>query len=209
VLLGATGLLVASALGFGRRWQMDPWLAGLIGANTVAFAWRAGVRFAFTAREYGWVEGLWAVGRIPVANAIAIAEARAGLEQSESVRDAAIAAARARASEYALREETSRKRIALMQKSLAAAKEREESIQRLVAAGGRKRCDRNEGDRGEDTHTRQSTTTLHRLCPTVHSERGFPVGQSLHVARSFRSWGSKTLHLLGKFRAPAAAMRAS
>jgi len=51
---------------------MDPWLAALLVANFIAFVWRAAVRFAFTVREYGWMEGLRAVGRIPVSNAIAI-----------------------------------------------------------------------------------------------------------------------------------------
>lgn len=37
------------------------------------------MRFAFTTREYGWREGLWAVLRIPVANVIAIMAGRRAL----------------------------------------------------------------------------------------------------------------------------------
>lgn len=39
-------------------------------------AWRVAMRFAFTAREYGWREGIRAVLRIPVANIIAIMSGR-------------------------------------------------------------------------------------------------------------------------------------
>ena len=72
-------LLAAGALGLVAPWEMDPLLAALLAANFVAFAWRAAVRFAFTAREYGWIEGLRAVGRIPVSNLIAIAAGRRAL----------------------------------------------------------------------------------------------------------------------------------
>lgn len=72
VLTGGILLLAAGALGLVGRWQMDPWLAVLLAANFAAFLWRAVVRFAFTVREYGHAEGLRAVARIPVANAIAI-----------------------------------------------------------------------------------------------------------------------------------------
>jgi adsorption protein B len=71
-----TVLMSARMLGLTRPWAMDPWLLSLIAANTAAFLWRAGMRFAFTAREYGWREGLWAVVRIPVANVIAIMAGR-------------------------------------------------------------------------------------------------------------------------------------
>jgi adsorption protein B len=52
---------------------MDRGLTLLLAANCAAFAWRAIMRYAFTTREYGWVEGLRAIARIPVANLIAIA----------------------------------------------------------------------------------------------------------------------------------------
>jgi adsorption protein B len=79
VLAGGVALLAADALGFVAPWQIDPWLAILVAANFVAFIWRAAVRFAFTAREYGWAEGLWAVARIPISNAIAIIAGRRAL----------------------------------------------------------------------------------------------------------------------------------
>ncbi|HEY6814592.1 MAG TPA: glycosyl transferase family protein [Croceibacterium sp.] len=72
MLFGGIVLVVAGALGFGRGWQIDYWLTCLVAANFLAFAWRIVVRFAFTAREYGWIEGLRTVPRIPVSNAVAI-----------------------------------------------------------------------------------------------------------------------------------------
>ena len=54
-------------------------LAVLLAANLASFVWRAVMRFAFTAREYGWREGMWAVVRIPVANVIAIMAGRRAL----------------------------------------------------------------------------------------------------------------------------------
>ncbi len=51
-------------------------MTALIAANTVSFLWRAGWRFAFAAREYGWREGVRAVLRIPLSNAIAILAGR-------------------------------------------------------------------------------------------------------------------------------------
>ena len=44
--------------------------------NIGAFTWRAAWRFAFTVREYGWIEGVFGVFRIPVANVIAIMAGR-------------------------------------------------------------------------------------------------------------------------------------
>lgn len=44
--------------------------------NALALAWRTGMRFAFTAREYGVAEGLWAIARLPLANVIAIISGR-------------------------------------------------------------------------------------------------------------------------------------
>jgi adsorption protein B len=79
VLALGAALFAVRAFGLVAPWQMDSWLAALVAANFAAFAWRAAVRFAFTAREYGWAEGLRAVGRIPVANLIAIAAGRRAL----------------------------------------------------------------------------------------------------------------------------------
>lgn len=47
--------------------------------NVAMFAWRALSRLAFTAREYGAIEGLRSVLRIPVANVIAIMAGRRAL----------------------------------------------------------------------------------------------------------------------------------
>lgn len=48
----------------------------LLIANLAAFVWRGAWRFAFTARIYGWAEGIRAVLRIPLANVIAIMAGR-------------------------------------------------------------------------------------------------------------------------------------
>lgn len=53
----------------------DP-LKLVLAANALALAWRTGMRFAFTAREYGVAEGLWAIARLPLANVIAIVSGR-------------------------------------------------------------------------------------------------------------------------------------
>jgi adsorption protein B len=80
VVLVLGGVLFgAGLLGLVGPWQLEPWLVALLVANFIAFAWRALVRFVFTAREYGWAEGFWAIGRIPVSNLIAIAAGRRAL----------------------------------------------------------------------------------------------------------------------------------
>lgn len=56
-----------------------PVVAGLLLVNFISFGWRALWRFAFTAREYGWVEGTRAVLRIPIANTISILAGRRAL----------------------------------------------------------------------------------------------------------------------------------
>lgn len=72
-------LFLLSEAGLERPWQADPLLALLVLANLASFVWRALLRFAFTAREYGAGEGLWAVLRIPLANVIAIMAGRRAL----------------------------------------------------------------------------------------------------------------------------------
>lgn len=72
VLALAGLLIIVGAFGLAAPWRPVPWLAALLVANAAAVAWRAAVRCAFTTREYGWTEGLRAVGRIPVSNLIAI-----------------------------------------------------------------------------------------------------------------------------------------
>ena len=73
-LTGAMGLMIA--LGFAEPPPLTPLLAAVLAANAAAFAWRIAMRFAFTAREYGLAEGLWAVARLPLANVIAIIAGR-------------------------------------------------------------------------------------------------------------------------------------
>lgn len=68
--------IVATQLGLARGWEPGPFLQFLVAANLVSFLWRAGFRFAFTAREYGWAEGLRAIARIPVSNIISIMAGR-------------------------------------------------------------------------------------------------------------------------------------
>ena len=77
VLFVLAAILTALDLaGFDRPWEMSPILWTLLGLNMASFVWRAAMRFAFTAREYGFFEGLRAVLRIPVANVISIMAGR-------------------------------------------------------------------------------------------------------------------------------------
>lgn len=76
----AVVLVAAGAQDLVLPWLTDSWLAALLAANLAAFVWRAAARFAFTAREYGWTEGLWAIARIPVANFVAIAAGRRAMQ---------------------------------------------------------------------------------------------------------------------------------
>lgn len=83
VLLVGYSLIVLTALGWGARAlgvgdpvELSPLLAFLLYANLAAFLWRGAMRFAFTARDYGVVEGIRAVLRVPVANVIAIMAGR-------------------------------------------------------------------------------------------------------------------------------------
>lgn len=72
-LLALTGVLsAAAAAGWAEPTPLSPQLIGLLWINLAFFAWRVLWRFAFTARNYGWAEGLFAVLRIPVTNVIAI-----------------------------------------------------------------------------------------------------------------------------------------
>ncbi|AKH42486.1 adsorption protein B [Altererythrobacter atlanticus] len=83
VLLSAYGLLLLSGILFVARgfsfvpaWHADPVILALIAANFASLLWRAGMRFLFTAREYGLMEGLRAVLRLPMSNIIAIMAGR-------------------------------------------------------------------------------------------------------------------------------------
>jgi len=79
LLVVAAILWAAELAGWGRPWKPDPLVEALLIANFASFAWRGAMRFAFTAREYGLVEGFRAVLRIPVANVIAIMAGRRAL----------------------------------------------------------------------------------------------------------------------------------
>jgi bacteriophage N4 adsorption protein B len=87
VVLAAAYLLVVveGILGAARLagWQdalvASPLLRFMIMLSFASFAWRSLLRFAFTTREYGVIEGLISILRIPVANIIAIMAGRRAL----------------------------------------------------------------------------------------------------------------------------------
>lgn len=77
-LLAGISYLLAE-FGVHRSRETNFLLTLLIAANLASFVWRALMRFAFTAREYGAMEGLRAVLRIPLTNVIAIMAGRRAL----------------------------------------------------------------------------------------------------------------------------------
>lgn len=80
LLVILAGLLsVARLLGFARPWEPGTLLDVILWANLASFVWRTTMRFAFTAREYGCVQGFCAVLRVPSANIIAIMAGRRAL----------------------------------------------------------------------------------------------------------------------------------
>ena len=80
VLFFVTGLLsVLALLGFERPTQISLPLFIVLALNLASLLWRAAMRFAFTARDYGPGEGMRSVLRIPLANIIAIMAARRAL----------------------------------------------------------------------------------------------------------------------------------
>ncbi|WP_066555669.1 glycosyl transferase family protein [Croceicoccus bisphenolivorans] len=77
LLVLLTGVLwLADAMGWYPAGKLPVIVYWVLIATTLAFAWRALVRFVLVGREYGWGEGLAAVLRIPVANVIAIIATR-------------------------------------------------------------------------------------------------------------------------------------
>ncbi len=83
VLAAAYLLLVIDAVLLGARWAgwvpalvLSPVIRWMLLLSFAGFIWRGVMRFAFTAREYGAAEGMWAVARIPVSNVIAIMAGR-------------------------------------------------------------------------------------------------------------------------------------
>ncbi len=76
LLVIETILAVARAAGQQLTLAPSPFMALAIRLSIAALVWRIAMRVLFTAREYGWVEGVRAVFRIPVANIIAIMASR-------------------------------------------------------------------------------------------------------------------------------------
>lgn len=80
LLLIIAGIVGAAQLaGLQASLVPSPLLRFMMTLSFISFAWRILMRFAFTAREYGVVEGLLAVLRIPVANIISIMAGRRAL----------------------------------------------------------------------------------------------------------------------------------
>lgn len=77
LLLAIEGALIAARLaGWESAYRMSPILKALLAISFTSFVWRALWRFHFTSREYGIIEGLRAMLRIPVSNIIAIIAGR-------------------------------------------------------------------------------------------------------------------------------------
>lgn len=76
LLVVSGGAMFAASAGLFEPTPMAPALYLLLKANVVALGWRMAMRVAFTAREYGWRQGLLAVPRLMVANIIAIRAGR-------------------------------------------------------------------------------------------------------------------------------------
>ncbi len=79
LLAVSAALWLARGLGWTAPVQPAPWLKAMLTLTFAGFLWRAALRGAFTAREYGWREGLRAILRIPVSNIIAIMAGRRAL----------------------------------------------------------------------------------------------------------------------------------
>lgn len=76
-LLALTLLLwSAAAVGVAPKLDFTPLVKTLIALNMAAFGWRALLRFLFTARVHGALEGLRALIRIPVTNVVSIMAGR-------------------------------------------------------------------------------------------------------------------------------------
>ncbi len=65
--------------GIGAAIDGSPLLQAILWCNLFGLCWRIAFRTAFTAREYGLAEGLWAIPRMVVANTIAIMAGRRAL----------------------------------------------------------------------------------------------------------------------------------
>lgn len=71
-----TVLALARAAGWQHGIEPSPHWQPMLWASFVALVWRTAMRMAFTAWEYGPIDGLRAALRIPIANAIAILASR-------------------------------------------------------------------------------------------------------------------------------------
>lgn len=78
LFLGGIGS-AASLAGWTAAPELSPALEAILIANIAALLWRCVFRFAFTAREHGFGEGVRAVLRLPVANFIAMLAGRRAL----------------------------------------------------------------------------------------------------------------------------------
>jgi adsorption protein B len=83
VLLAGYALILLTALmglaivaGLAEPVPLTPLLRALLIANAIALCWRIIARFAFTMRDYGVAEGLYAVLRLPLTNVISIIAGR-------------------------------------------------------------------------------------------------------------------------------------
>jgi bacteriophage N4 adsorption protein B len=80
LLLAVSALLwLAQGLGLADPVRRSAWVSAILTLTFAGFVWRGALRLCFTAREYGWREGLRAVLRIPVSNIIAIMAGRRAL----------------------------------------------------------------------------------------------------------------------------------
>ncbi|MDB5724356.1 MAG: hypothetical protein JWQ16_1110 [Novosphingobium sp.] len=76
LLVIAAILAIARAAGAQSVVEPSPLMQAAVKLSVAALFWRIALRMLFTTREYGWVEGIRAVFRIPVANIIAIMASR-------------------------------------------------------------------------------------------------------------------------------------
>jgi adsorption protein B len=79
LVLLALPVSLAERSGLVRPLHVESGLPLVLTVTVASFVWRAMMRGLFTAREYGWAEGLRAVLRIPVANVIVMMAARRAL----------------------------------------------------------------------------------------------------------------------------------
>ena len=73
---GGHPLFLAELAGWHEPAPLGRGLVVLLWINFASFLWRTAFRFAFSARTYGWREGVRAVLRVPFANVIAIMAGR-------------------------------------------------------------------------------------------------------------------------------------